>query len=361
MRKNLQHVKELDGLRGCAAASVLVLHLFITGRANHHAVTQPIAWRIAVRIADLGAFGVDVFFVLSGFLITSLLFTSREKKSFFHNFYWKRVLRIQPVYLVHLLVTWLLIPGSRGYVFLALLFIVNFDDKFHVQDNGPAWTLSIEEQFYLIWPQIIRRFSIPNIYRICIAVIAFSAGLRTFMLAVTGHAMLRSTWYRFDGLAMGALLACEWMLEGEGATPMVRRFLKIFNSRPCFVVALIYEVGILAGSIHNRASAFILLTTNYLVYCTIRYILYHPGSRSFRWLRSSSLLFLGAISYSMYMYHVFFIYLFDKYLASPIFSWPQFFWRAAFTIAGTFLLCIASLHLMERPVQGLRRYVVHPD
>jgi len=358
MKKSLKHVGELDGMRGCAAVSVLLLHVVNTVVPNPAAKVQPFSWRILLHLADFGLFGVDVFFVLSGFLITSLLLADREKPHFFRNFYWKRVLRIQPVYLVHLIVIWFLVPGSLGYVVLALLFIVNFSENFHIAANGPAWTLSIEEQFYLLWPQIVRRLSIANIYRSSMALVVLSAGLRAGVMIATGRTTLPSTWYKFDGLAMGALLACEWMTEGEGQTPGVRRVLRVLHGRPCFVVALAYEIFACAGNLSNRRAAFVLLTTNYLVYRTIRYILYHPGARSFRWLRSAPLLFLGSISYSMYMYHVFFLVIFDRYIGFPVFSWSRFMARAAFTIASTLVVCVASLHWIERPIQGLRKYVV---
>jgi len=359
LKKGLKHVRELDGMRGCASVAVLVLHLVRTTRLNPWGTLQPLSWRLLLHFADFGLFGVNVFFVLSGFLITSLLLADKEKPYFFRNFYWKRVLRIQPVYLVHLLVMWFLIPGSHGYVFLALIFLVNFDDKFHVADTGPAWTLSIEEQFYLVWPQVIRRLSLANIYRTCIVLMVFSGGLRTFEVITSPvNFSSRSSWYEFDGLAMGALLACEWMTEGEGATPFVRRFLGIFHGRGCLIVASAYEIFALAGNMAHKRAAFVLLTTNYLAYRAIRYILYHPGSRWTHWLRSAPLLFLGSISYSMYMYHAFFLYIFDRYIGSTAFTWSRFMFRCLFTIAATLIVCVASLHLMELPVQRLRKYVV---
>ena len=358
MKKSLKHLGELDGMRGCAAAVVLLLHIVNTIVPDPAATVQPLSWRILLHVADFGMFGVDVFFVLSGFLITSLLLADKEKPHFFRNFYWKRVLRIQPVYLVHLIVVGFLIPNSLGYIVLALLFVVNFSEGFHVVDNGPAWTLSIEEQFYLLWPQIVRRLSIANIYRSSMALVALSGGLRALAILVMGNVALKSTWYKFDGLAMGALLACEWMTEGEGLTPGIRRILRVLHGMPCLVVALAYEIFACAGNLSHKRAAFVLLTTNYLVYRTIRYILYHPGARSFRWLRSAPLLFLGSISYSMYMYHIFFLYIFDRYIGISVFSWARFWERAAFIVVTTLVVCVASLYWIERPIQGLRKYVV---
>jgi peptidoglycan/LPS O-acetylase OafA/YrhL len=182
MKESLRHSKELDGLRGCASLSVLVLHLVITVTIPLRAVGLSNGWRLADQLAGLGSLGVDVFFVLSGFLITSLLLADRGEPAYYRNFYWKRILRIQPVYLLHLIAVWFLLPGSHGYVVLALLFIVNFDDYFRVVDVGPAWTLAIEEQFYLVWPQVVGRLSIRNIYRVGIGVLLFSSCLRSGML-----------------------------------------------------------------------------------------------------------------------------------------------------------------------------------
>lgn len=358
MKNSLKHIKELDGMRGIAAVAVLVFHLTMNEVPKAIIATQPIAVRAAIRIANLGALGVDVFFVLSGFLITSLLIADKNKPHFYSNFYRKRILRIGPVYLTHLLITWFLIPDSHMYVILGLVFLVNFEHQFHVAETGPAWTLSIEEQFYLIWPQIIGRLSARNIYRCSIYLILLSGGLRTYMIVVTRHAAIRNTWYRFDGLAMGALLACEWMTDKKDSTQDVRWFLKWFNSTPLLIAAIAYEGLLLAIDVPDVASALILFTTNYLVYRTIRHILYCPQSRYFQWMRSAPLRFLGSISYSMYMYHLFFMYLFDKHLKNSMFTWSVYWNRVAFVVPITILACLASMYFMERPIQGLRRYIV---
>src|SRR5579875_263937 len=354
-RTKLGHVPELDGLRGCAALAVFVLHLFITVRDVPHQ-TVPAALRPVLQIADLGSYGVDVFFVLSGFLITSLLLLDRGDPFFFRNFYWKRVLRIQPVYMLHLLAAWFLLPGSHGYVLLALIFLVNFDGLLHIPDVGPAWTLSIEEQFYLLWPQVVRRVSIANIYRTAAGLIAFSLTARLGMALVAGHLATRYTFYRLDGLGPGALLACQWIDE-RSAPPGIVRLLGLLHTPPPLWAAAAYELW---SALYPWRSlpALTLFTTNFLVYRLIRYILLHPRARSTAWLRSAVLIFFGNISYSLYMFHTVLFSLYDRYVGHPSFHPKPFFLRLLVVSAATLLICVLTRRLVELPALKLRRFVL---
>ena len=356
MKRSLGHIPELDGLRGCAALAVYVLHLCSTVRTENVG-GEPVAWRPVFQIVGLGSFGVDIFFVLSGFLITSLLLGDRSRPDYFGNFYWKRVLRIQPVYLIHLVTTWFLIPHSHGYVILALLFVVNFDGLLHVPDVGPAWTLSIEEQFYLLWPQVIRRLSIRRIYWVSIALIGSSAGLRLGMSLFFGHFAARYTVYRFDGLAMGALLACQWIEQDERPSPPIARFLRLFHAPVLLWLSALYEASLILVPTY-ASLAIALFTTNYLVYRAIRFILYHPGSRRFSWLRSRPLVFFGAISYSLYMFHTTVLFLYDTYVTSPSFALQPFLLRAFLVTLAPVFVCVLTRRYIELPALRLRRYVL---
>jgi peptidoglycan/LPS O-acetylase OafA/YrhL len=356
MKRSLKHSEELDGLRGCASLSVFVLHLVITVTIPLGTLGLSTGWRAVSQIASLGSLGVDIFFVLSGFLITSLLLADRGQPYYYRNFYWKRILRIQPVYILHLVAVWFLVPSSHGYVVLALVYLVNFDTYFHAADVGPAWTLAIEEQFYLIWPQIIGRLSLRNIYRVSIAVMLGSSLLRSAMLLIFKHAALRNTWYRFDGLAMGALLACQWMGEQEERTGGIEYFLRIFNSRALLVLAMAYEISFAVGV--TKSLGLILLPTNYLVYRAIGHIMHHPGSKLLGWLAWRPLVFCGAISYSMYMFHTIFTYLYDTRITPPSLAPGRFCIRAVAISIATLITCVVVRYTVERPAQRLRNYVL---
>src|SRR5271154_492229 len=157
---HLHHIRELDGVRGIAALMVFFHHVCF-------ASLSPVGWNQPVHflwtISSMGDSGVDLFFVLSGFLITSLLLPARESPAYYHDFYWKRALRILPLYILCMLGVLFFVSGSRGYVILCALFLSNFAWLFHVETAGPFWTLAIEEQFYLIWPTVVRRRSVAEL------------------------------------------------------------------------------------------------------------------------------------------------------------------------------------------------------
>jgi peptidoglycan/LPS O-acetylase OafA/YrhL len=158
--RRLVHIRELDGLRGIAAIMVFFHHVCFTS-------INPDVWGPGVRfiysLSSQGFAGVDVFFVLSGFLITSLLVEDRSDPAYYQNFYWKRALRILPLYAICLLAVYTFSPNTGGYVLLSALFISNFAHLFNIASDGPFWTLAIEEQFYLLWPTVVRRRSIAQL------------------------------------------------------------------------------------------------------------------------------------------------------------------------------------------------------
>src|SRR5580698_4778406 len=114
--RHLAHIRELDGVRGIAAIMVFFHHVCFVS-------INPAGWGAPVRFLRIisipGNSGVDLFFALSGFLITSLLIEARSKPAYYHDFYWKRVLRILPLYILCLVGVLLFIPGTRGYVLLS--------------------------------------------------------------------------------------------------------------------------------------------------------------------------------------------------------------------------------------------------
>ena len=140
----LRHIPELDGLRGIAAIMVFFHHACFT---SIHGGGWPLPIEVLGKISLYGANGVELFFVLSGFLITSILLTDRAKASYYEPFYWKRILRIVPVYVVMLFYIALFVPHTALQLLCAVLFVANFTWFFHVPALMPFWTLAIEEQF----------------------------------------------------------------------------------------------------------------------------------------------------------------------------------------------------------------------
>jgi peptidoglycan/LPS O-acetylase OafA/YrhL len=205
------HIPELDGIRAVAILLVLCDHL-LGGWRMPESVASAIP-RSLKFVAGHGWLGVDLFFVLSGFLITGILLDSKENAGYFQTFYARRVLRIFPLYFAVIAVMWLGYPHAGKYFALSLMFLANFSYAFAVPEpHGPGvfWSLAIEEQFYLLWPMLIRFLSRRAVTLIALLVVIVTPLLRQWGIWA-GLDPVRQiysySWFRFDGLALGALLA----------------------------------------------------------------------------------------------------------------------------------------------------------
>jgi peptidoglycan/LPS O-acetylase OafA/YrhL len=350
------HIRALDGIRGIAYLLVLGHHCFFA------AVPQgswPLADWVLIRIFSFGYLGVDVFFVLSGFLITTLLLMDRRERHYYRNFYVKRAFRILPAFLAVLIIIWIARLCSTAYALLSLVFLVNFAYLFHVMSDGPFWSLAVEEQFYLIWPQVIRRLTARTIGKILWIIILAEPIIRLLMTA-GHHAIAYYTFTRCDGLAWGALLATEsrlhqLLLGGPGARRWWRnRGLPVFAVGSVFTAA---SVALTFSRYGDRWSATALLSACPLFFVgSMAFILTHRASFAAAILSSPILRFFGDISYSSYLTHIYILDLYNR-AAGPLVPGQTlpFLARGAIVLALTTGLCTASLYGFERPMMRLRR------
>ena len=304
-RRPLAHIAELDGIRGIAALMVFFHHICSS-------TLQPEGWGpvvLAIRtFTTSGNHGVDLFFVLSGFLITSILLRDRQSTAYYQDFYWKRVLRILPLYLLVLFSVFLFLPGSGKYVLLATLFLANFAQAFHVSSSGPFWTLAIEEQFYLLWPTLVRRRNVDQVQRWAI-IVGLSALVLRFAAVPTGHYNYYFTFFRCDGLAFGAFLAC-WFYRDQTAADKARL------SRSMSVLFGLGLLAFLPGHLHpglNVAIQAALEQTGIVLFCgsIVAFVILYSGARVLAFLRSGALPFFGLISYALYMIHLYLLETYD--------------------------------------------------
>ena len=357
-RRRLVHVRELDGVRGIAALVVLFHHVFYT--------SVPVeGWGRGVRllsaVSHYGFAGVDLFFVLSGFLISSLLIEDRGSPRYYHDFYWKRALRILPLYFVCLAGVRIFYPHSGTYVLASALFIANFAWLFHIDPAGPFWTLAIEEQFYLIWPTVVRRRSIDAISRWAMA-IGFGAVALRLMAAYTGHHNYQFTFFRCDGLAMGAWLACRFERWNRLNVQSTREKSAWAGG---LVVALV--LALVSNRMHGGprteaySAAFLQTAITLFAGSLIALLLVHRGKSYLSIFRSRLLTFFGLISYAFYMTHWYILYLYDHFRGPLPEGDLGAYALRFFTVLGvTVAVALISRYLLELPASSLRRYVLQP-
>jgi len=217
------YLPELDGLRGLAILAVVLYHC--NPRLKGTWIYGASLW---------GWAGVAVFFVLSGFLITSILLGTRDKPRYFHNFHARRVLRVWPVYLLVLVVVYLNAPWFIGpsvgdaiktAPWLAYLFCVQ--NLFHINlppALAPTWALAIEEQYYFVWAPLVRWLRRP--WMLTAVLVAVLAGSPLLRLLSPPWLTPTHTLIHLDGIAWGSLLAVglhtlnwqrrTWMALGAG-------------------------------------------------------------------------------------------------------------------------------------------------
>lgn len=208
----LPHIASLDGLRGVAILLVLAVHTGLAFRDNPHDILP--------FLSRLGWIGVDLFFVLSGFLITRILLSTTSSKNYFTTFYMRRSLRIFPIYYVALLITALVIiirhnqvstyiPDVLWCLTYLQNFIIGHNPFIFFEPLGPYWSLAIEEQFYVCWPLIVLWAGAKRLPWLCGGLIIL-IGLVRSVAVVDGLDVWQAYMYtpfRTDALLCGAFIA----------------------------------------------------------------------------------------------------------------------------------------------------------
>jgi peptidoglycan/LPS O-acetylase OafA/YrhL len=356
---------ELDALRFFAFLGVFIFHAAPRTMDFYNAAGYP-HWlsSLLISIFGAGAYGVDLFFALSAYLITSLLLRERAATGALdlRGFYVRRILRIWPLYLAFVAFAAIfaaLVPGQHlpmkyvvGYSLLAGNWIYAFYGL-PASFATPLWTVSIEEQFYLAWPLALRKASVRTMAVMAAGLLVIANAWRVW-LAVTAAPVERieyNTFTRLDPIAFGILLA----LFGHKLPQFTR----------------LQRVALLCGGAATWVAVFAFTVTgNAITVTTWRMALGHPimalasvavllsvlGSQN-RLLRNATLLYLGKISYGLYVLHEFahFCAIRLVHASTPGMVVAQ----SIVGLALTIVLAAASYRWLESPFLRLKERFAH--
>ncbi|HEV2468286.1 MAG TPA: acyltransferase [Candidatus Sulfotelmatobacter sp.] len=307
---------ELDTLRGIAVVAVLLLHAFFWQYAGYSFSR----WStVFLRVTSPGGYGVNLFFVLSGFLITGILLDSKGRPYYYRRFYTRRALRILPPYYALLLLLLVLGSSSAAFVGLSFIYLSNLTNFFGVAcDYGPLWSLAIEEHFYLLWPAVVRNLTRRQLAFISGSLVALIPVFRMISFALGYKDGIGwYTWFAADGLAAGSLLAI--LLR----TAVTRKQLWNLCSMLLFSSVLLGIVGQPFG-LDTRTrllgAGFQWTVVHFLCAGILLFFLLLGTSSAKRYVNNSVLRFLGYISYGLYLNHLLAFRMYDRICRH---YWPE--------------------------------------
>jgi peptidoglycan/LPS O-acetylase OafA/YrhL len=343
-RPSRTHIPALDGVRGIAIVLVMIFH-FNT--------------RVFLRVVnDAGWVGVDLFFVLSGFLITGILLDNKDDRHYFRNFYARRTLRIFPLYygVLGIYTSFWLWRGNHAIVReMAWLWPYLTNVRIGMNNRWTSywlnhfWSLAVEEHFYLVWPAVILWLGRKSLMRVCVALMLIALALRCALFLrhdfLTAYVL---TPCRMDALAAGSWLAAAvrgptnpqtfrrvglFALAGTGA---VLACMYIPTNRLDNTDPRVYTIGLTLLAIASTGLIALIVST--------------PTGRLARYFSISPLRWLGKYSYGLYVLHPIM-----TQLPAISYGWPP---RFAFipqlicAIAGAWL----SWNLYEKHFLKLKRF-----
>ena len=311
-----RYIPALDGIRGVAVMLVMMHHLM---------PLEQVGVGLGVtRLVGTGWIGVDLFFVLSGFLITGILHDTKQDPHYFRNFYCRRALRVFPLYYSVLFIVLVVVPyavtvlpigaGHREAVLQSVrgasehqiwlwLYLNNF---FGHSYNMLAhfWSLAVEEHFYLLWPLLMVKFDRRGAMRVCLLVVAAAVLSRFawFMWPALPREPYIVTFCRMDSLAIGGLVAL--LLRGPTPQEALKRWGAriMLLSGVLLLLAVIREGGLQhSGPIMNLIGYTVLAIffASFLMWM----VLLSEGSLPIKVASFGPLRMLGRISYGLYVYH----------------------------------------------------------
>lgn len=372
--RSRERLPVLDGLRGIAVLMVLVAHFNGEVLLKQH---YPVAGPLATKIAIAGVTGVDLFFVLSGFLITGILLDTKGGGRYFVPFYARRILRIVPPYYLALFVVLVVLPrlvavdeaalriaAGQGWLWA---YLANLPGVLPTLDSSPLyklghfWTLAVEQHFYLVWPFVVLAAGERALKRVCLAWlgVSFAVVLVESALGSSAPAILHwSTLTHSGGLALGGW--CAVAVREEGRAEALGR--RARGGLALFGVLLAATALVPRRLLFDPASVLYPPATLFFGALLVVAVTAPATSGLRRALSGRLLREVGKVSYGVYILHGILRPVYERLFSREgliAALGPPLFGIAAYTLAAigcTLLLAEASWHLFEKHWLRVKRF-----
>lgn len=306
------------------------------------------------KISMFGQTGVDLFFVLSGFLITRILLSTKGKTGFFKNFYLRRSLRIFPLYYFFLFINFVALPRldasqevSSFDVLVFATYLQNFSFTFDWGAQGPFhfWSLAVEEHFYLVWPLLVFAFPERRL-KYALGILVLLPLLIRYFMANEGYEVFYFSLTRMDTLAMGAYLALVERIGYLKPTYSSRYGLAMMASIVLLIITWVFAGGQSMLAVQVLKFSFIGMTYFFMLAWIIAQR--KEGTTTERVLCNPILVYLGMISYGLYVYHPLCFKLVDGLLSSTQLG------SFLVSLGCTVFVATLSYFMLERPFLSLK-------
>lgn len=360
------HLIALEGLRGIAILMIMLRHFY-----NEEIIRDgyPIIGPIMTKLAIAGNYGVELFFVISGFLITNILLDSKNGPNYFRNFYMRRILRIFPLYYAVLFVIFFILPhlvtfdaaakdiASRQIWFWTYLSNAPWSgggwDNSALFRLGHLWFLCVVVHFYIIWPLIIYKYERQTIVKICLAGMIFCLTARIFYTTAGWPTFFTwSTITKCDGLLWGSFLAAG--LKQNNVSDIIHKYTpKVALFSGLIFFALIFVPRRLMWDTAQYWWTFMETFSVIFFGGILLHALRETGALS-SLMKNKTFVALGKYSYGLFIIHNVCLPLFQQLfrpaelsvkLNTPILSQIIFY---ILSITSSFILAFAAWHLYEK-------------
>jgi peptidoglycan/LPS O-acetylase OafA/YrhL len=352
-----RHIPSLDGLRALSVVLVIILHSLLANGTDAH----PVPWYFLAM--GNGAMGVFIFFVISGYLITTLLLRERDKTNTISlkSFYLRRGFRILPP--LYLYIFFLVALSALGHLpgmnlrelISALTFTRNYVPRVGLWAMEHLWSICIEEQFYLLWPAVLvacvlRRRGAEGRNQasiVAIAVILVEPFIRVLSFRYLPHFHNPGAFHmNSDGLMFGALGALQ---QGHARFETIyTRFTRWPWLLPVFLFVVSGSLGMKYGNYWNMPLGITL--NGFVILMWLLWLVRNPVSRQGRVFNHPAVTWIGRLSYSLYLWQTFYLH------PQRVTVWGHLAWWNSFPVNWTFIFAtgIFSYYCIEQPSLRLR-------